>query len=56
MQQHLAYIPQTLFQHEVFVVMPTLNAGLRCSRHVSHGNMIIAFLVFCTNLQEIDET
>jgi hypothetical protein len=31
MQQPLAYIFQTLFQHEVFIITPTLNAG---SRHV----------------------
>jgi hypothetical protein len=37
MQQPLAYIFRTLFQHEVFVITPTLNAGSRCSRHVSHG-------------------
>jgi hypothetical protein len=30
MQQPLAYIFQTLFQHEVFVITPTLNAGKRC--------------------------
>jgi hypothetical protein len=36
MQQPLAYIFQTLFQHEVFVITPTLNAGSRCT-HVSHG-------------------
>jgi hypothetical protein len=30
MQQPLAYIFQTLFQHEVFVITPTLNAGSRC--------------------------
>jgi hypothetical protein len=30
MQQPLAYIFQTLFQHEVFVISPTLNAGSRC--------------------------
>ena len=29
MQQPLAYIFQTLFQHEVFIITPTLNAGLR---------------------------
>jgi hypothetical protein len=56
MQQPLTYIIQTLFQHEVFVITPTLNAGSRCSRHVSHGNTIIVFLIFCTNLQKIDET
>jgi hypothetical protein len=38
MQQLLAYIFQTMSQHEVFVITPTLNAGYRCSRHVSHGN------------------
>ena len=37
MQQPLAYIFQTLFQHEVFVITPTLNVGSRWSRHVSHG-------------------
>ena len=46
MQQPLAYILQTLFQHEVLVITPTLNAGSRCSRHVSHGNTIIFFLNF----------
>jgi hypothetical protein len=30
MQQPLAYIFQTLFQHEVFVTTATLNAGSRC--------------------------
>jgi hypothetical protein len=29
MLQPLAYIFQTLFQHEVFVITPTLNAGSR---------------------------
>jgi hypothetical protein len=43
MQQPLAYILQTLFQHEVFVITSTLNAGSGCSRHVSHGNTIIVF-------------
>jgi hypothetical protein len=38
MQQPLAYISQTLFQHEVFVITPILNASSRCTRHVSHGN------------------
>jgi hypothetical protein len=58
MQQPLAYILQTLFQHEVFVITPTMNAGSRCSRHVSHGNTIIAFFIFCTNLKpaKIDQT
>jgi hypothetical protein len=32
MQQPLAYIFQTLFQHEIFVITPTLNAG--SCRHV----------------------
>ena len=31
MQQPLTYIFQTLFQHEVFVITPTLNAGLHCT-------------------------
>jgi hypothetical protein len=64
MQQPLAYILQTLFQHEVFVITPTLNAGSRCSRHVTHGcngnsgNTIIFlnFFVQTSNLQTIDET
>ena len=47
MQQPLAYISKTLFQHEVFVITPILNAGSRCSRHIRIGN---------TNLQKIDET
>jgi hypothetical protein len=53
------YIFQALFQHEVFVITPTLNAGSRCLRHVSHalgGNTIIVFLIFCTKLQKINET
>jgi hypothetical protein len=37
LQQPLAHIFQTLFQHEVFLITPTLNAGLR---HVCHGNTI----------------
>jgi hypothetical protein len=37
MQQPLAYIFQTFFQHEIFVITPTLNAGSRCSLHVSHA-------------------
>jgi hypothetical protein len=55
MQQTLAYILQTLFQHEVLVIMPTLNAG---SRHVCHSNTIIfkKFFVQTSNLQTIDET
>ena len=44
MQQTLAYVLQTFFQHEVFVITPTLNAGSRCSRHVCHGNTIILFI------------
>jgi hypothetical protein len=56
MQQPLAYIFPTLFQHEVFVITPALNAGSRCSRHVSYGNTINVFLIFWTNLQKINET
>jgi hypothetical protein len=58
MQQPLAYILQTLFRHEVFVITPTLNAGSRCSRHVCHGNTIIfkKNFVQTSNLQTIDET
>ena len=37
MQQPLAYIFQTLFQHEVFI---------RVARHVSHGNTNHDFLNF----------
>ena len=51
MQQPLAYILQILFQHEVFVITPTLNAGSRC--HVML--VMLVFLIFCTNLQKIDE-
>ena len=56
MQQPLAYVVQTLFQHEVFVIAPTLNAGSKW-RHVSHDNTttIIVFLICCTNLQKNDE-
>jgi hypothetical protein len=53
MQQPLAYIFQTLFQHEVFVITPTLNAGSQA--RVSHGNTIIVFLICCTNREKIDE-
>ena len=31
MQQPLAYIFQTLFQHELSIITPTLNAGSRCT-------------------------
>jgi hypothetical protein len=42
-QQPLAYIFQTLFQHELFVIStPTLNAD---SRYVSHGNTITMFVM-----------
>jgi hypothetical protein len=51
MQQPLAYILLTLFQHEVFVITPTLNAGSRCSRHACHGNTIFFFKFFCTKLK-----
>jgi hypothetical protein len=43
MQQPLAYILQTLFHREVFEITSAMNAGSRCSRHVSHGNTIIVF-------------
>jgi hypothetical protein len=48
MQQPLAYIFQTLFLHEVFVITPTLNAGSRFTSCLSwqHDN---CFLIFCTN-------
>ena len=38
------YIFQMLFQLKLFVITPTLKAGSRCSRHVSHGNTLIVFL------------
>jgi hypothetical protein len=45
-QQPLAYIFQTLFQHEVFIITPTLNAGSRStSWHVSHGHWTISKLL-----------
>jgi hypothetical protein len=40
MEQPLAFTIQT-FQHEVFLISEstqTLNTGLRCSLHISHGN------------------
>jgi hypothetical protein len=42
---------QTLFQNEVFLITPILNAGSRCSRHVSHGNQhgITVFKFFVQN-------
>jgi hypothetical protein len=54
MQQPLAYIFQTLFLHEVFVITPTLNAGSRFTSCLSwqHDN---CFLIFCTNWGKIDE-
>ena len=50
MQQRLAYIFQTLFQHEVFVITPTLNAGSRCTSCYSWQHDT-CFLIFCTDLQ-----
>jgi hypothetical protein len=41
MQQSLAYIFQTLFQHEVFVINANTERSLALSRYVSHGNTII---------------
>jgi hypothetical protein len=52
MQQPLAYILQTLFQHEVFVNTPTLNAGSRLPRGAI---IMLVFLIFCANLEKIDE-
>ena len=37
---------QTLFQHEVFKIISTLNAGSLCLRHGNHGNTINVFLYF----------
>ncbi len=34
---------QTLFQHEVFRIILTLNAGSHCLRHRNHGNTINVF-------------
>ena len=34
---------QTLFQHEVFRIISTLNAGSHCLRHGNHGNTINVF-------------
>jgi hypothetical protein len=42
MQQPLAFIFQNVFQHEVFLPTPAMNAGaLALSRHVSHGSTFI---------------
>ncbi len=34
---------QTLFQHEVFQIISTLNAGSHCLRQGNHGNTINVF-------------
>ncbi len=36
---------QTLFQHEVFRIISTLNAGSLCLRHGNHGNTINVFYI-----------
>jgi hypothetical protein len=55
MQRPLAYIFQTLFQYEVFVIMPTLNAGSRYTSCLSwqHDK---CFLNFLYKPAKIDET
>ncbi len=37
---------QKLFQHEVFKIISTLNAGSHCLRHGNHGNTINVFTFF----------
>ncbi len=37
---------QTLFQHEVFRVISTMNAGSLCTRHDNYGNTIKLFFLF----------
>ena len=48
---------QTLFQHEVFRIISTLNAGSICLRHVNHGNTNTRFffLIFWTKRHKIVE-
>ncbi len=43
---------QTLFQHEVFRVISTLNAGSHCLRH---GNVTSTFFIFWTKRRKIVE-
>ena len=44
---------QTLCQHEVFRVIPTMNAGSLCTRHVNYGNTISVFWVFSEKRDKI---
>ena len=43
-----------LFQHEVFNIKKTLDAGSLCSRHVNHGNTSM-FFYFLDNRHKIVE-
>ena len=58
LQQPLAFISKhcvnTMFQHEVFRVISTLNAGSLCLRLVNHGNKIF-FKIFWTKGHQIVE-
>ena len=56
MEKCIAYIFQTLFQHEVFLITPTLNAGFRCFRHVlvMVTNAIIGILIFLYKTAKIN--
>ena len=47
---------QTLFQHEVFRIISTLNAGSHCLRHGNHGNTVRStFFIFWTKRHKIVE-
>ena len=56
LQQPLAVFPNIVtFQHEVFRIISTLNAGSLCLHHVYHGNTINVFLIFWTKQHKIVE-
>ncbi len=46
---------QTLFQHEVFRVISTMNAGSLCTRHDNYGNTINVFFYFSEKRHKIVE-
>ncbi len=44
-----------MFQHEVFRIISTLNAGSLCLRHVNHGNTNTRLFFFWTKGHKIVE-
>ena len=52
LQQPLAFVFKhcfnTIFQHEVFRIISTLNAGSSCLRHVIVGHEIVEILALLT--------